>query len=186
MSYGSYTIRDLARNTESIFKALPKLRPLIVSGLKKVHNSVIGEDDLVVPTHSMRLEHFYLKDNLSLTEKPVVMTADLFTKTEAKPFVIVPADHIKISQPGVAKIPKNCLQNCDHPSINPIINHLRELPVKQEKRYDIERFRVNVLINNPLKINFEDKDLKITIHGLDKDTKVPWVERFRPGFGNAK
>lgn len=186
MSYGSFTIRDLAQNAEAIFKGIPKLRPLIVSGLKKVYNSVIGEDDLVVPTYSMRLEHYYLQDNLNLSERPMIIGSDLFTRTESKPFVIVDADHIKATQPGVAKIPKACLKNCTHPSINPILKHLKGEKVEQEKNYQIERFRVNVLINNPFKINYDDKDLRITIHGLDKDTKVPWIERFRPGFGNAK
>ncbi len=186
MSYGSFTIRDLARNIESIFKDVPKIRPLVLSGLKKVHNSILGEDDMVVPTHSMRLEHFYLNDLINMADKPSVVPASLFTKTEPKPFVIIPADHIKMTQPGIAKIPKNCLKNCNHPSLKHIVNHLSGKPVKQDNKYDIERFRVNVLINNPLKLNFDDKDLRITIHGLDKETKVPWIERFRSGFGNAK
>ncbi len=188
MSYGSSTIQDFVRNLDNVFKSAPQLRPLNIGGMKRFYDSRIGEDDIVVPTHSMSPHRYYLKDYLSFFDKPSRVLPNAFKKNSETPFLIVPADHIKLTQHGIADIPSRCLKDikCDHPSLQYILDHLKGIEVKPRKEYSLTRFRVTVFINNPFGITYDQKDLTIQVHGLDRYTKVPLIERITPFQGNAK
>lgn len=188
MSYGSSTIQDLVKNLDTVFVHATQIRPLIIGGMKKYYNSKLGEDDVVVPTYSMRPERFYFRDVLDFFEKPRLISAQGFEKNPEKPFIIVPADHINLGQYGVADIPKSCIRssNCGHPALRPILDHLKGTTVSAAKNYKLTRFRVTMFVNNPHKVNFDPKDLTIMVHGLDRSTRVPFIERFKPRLGNAK
>ena len=185
MSYGSATIKTFVESFDEIFSGVGNLRPLIIGGMKRIHNETMGEDDIVVPIHSMQPKRFYLKDNLNFFDKPSRVPASVFKTSDEKPFHIVAADHIRIDQYGIAEIPYNCLENlsCDHPSLLPIIEHLKGNEVKPLKKFSLSRFRVTLFINNHHDINYEKKDVTIVVHGFDKTIRIPLIERLTPRGG---
>jgi hypothetical protein len=65
------------------------------------------------------------------------------------PFTTVEATHIPTSLPGIAKIGRDCMKAsyCDHPSIQHILNHLRDpkyRPVKQNTEF--RKYRVHFYV----------------------------------------
>jgi hypothetical protein len=189
MSYGSGTVLDFAQNLDEIYGKIPNLRTLTVAGMKAIYNSTLGEDDVVVPIHSMRAGRYYLKNEVSFFEKPVLIPSEAFTKSPERPFQIVTADHIKLLGYGVADIPSQCVNDmkCGHPSLPLILSHL-EGNKTEEKRglYQLTRFRVTMYVNKAPEVEYEEKELTIEVSGLEKDTKVPAIERFNPLLGNGR
>lgn len=188
MSYGSGTVLDFAQNLDAIYGNIPNLRTLTVAGMKTIYNSTLGEDDVVVPIHSMKAGNYYLKNHVNFFEKPILIPATQFTKSIERPFQIVTADHIKLLGYGVADIPSSCINNtnCGHPSLPLILTHLEGNKAVNRGFYKLTRFRVTMYVNNPAKTEYDEKELTIEVHGLEKDTKIPSIERFNPFLGNGR
>lgn len=188
MSYGSSTIMDLALHLDSTWDMFPKIRPLIVAGMKKLYGPRLLEDDVIVPTYAMNPSRFYLSETLNLFDKPTLVPSKAFTKGREQKMVIVSADHIKLTQSGVADIPKTCLRdvNCGHPSLKAILSQLRGQEVKQDKSYPLTRFRVTLVFNNPELLNYDEKDLSLVVGKLGEDVQVPTIERLNPFSGNSQ
>ena len=188
MSFGSATIHEMSQYLEKIFSNVPHIRPLAIAGMKRVFGPLIGEDDLIVPTYSMRPNRIYLQDNLSLVKELVRSPASSFMIREEIPFLIVPADHIRLTQAGVADIPKDCVKdvNCGHPSLKPILQQLQGKLTQIKQDITLSRFRFTMFVNNAHDVNFNEKDLTISVAGINKDLKVPVIERFTPKLGNSK
>ncbi|WPU65326.1 esterase/lipase family protein [Peredibacter starrii] len=187
MSFGSATIHEMSQNLESIFASIPNLRPLAVAGMRRKPGPKLGEDDLIVPTYSMRPNRIYLKDDVQLFNRMARSPAS-FVETNEIPFVMVPADHIRLTQAGVAYIPEKCEKDldCGHPSLKFILDQIKGNQIGKGSDYDLARFRFTMFVTNPENLDYENKDLTIEIGGLDKKTKVPLMERFTPKLGNAK
>lgn len=188
MSYGSSTIMDLAQNLEATWEKFPNIRPLIVAGMKRLYGPRLLEDDVVVPTYAMNPSRYYFSETLNLFDKPTLVPAKSFLKSRAQKMIVVSADHIKLTQNGVADIPKTCLSNinCGHPSLKLILSQLRGEVVKQEKNYPLSRFRVTLVFNNPELLNYDEKDLSLVVGKLGADVQVPMIERLNPFNGNAQ
>lgn len=188
MSYGSLTIHELSQNLDKIFAGIPNMRPLIIAGMRKIYGPKTDEDDLIVPTYSMRPDRIYLNDSLHLLDKPSRVPASAFKPSDEVPFVIVSADHIKLTQAGVADIPSSCVRNleCGHPSLKYILNQLKGAEIKTNREYPLSKFRFTMFVNNPHEFDYEHKDLTIEISGLGQETKVPFFERFTTKRGNSK
>ncbi|MFP5387301.1 MAG: esterase/lipase family protein [Bacteriovoracia bacterium] len=163
MTYGSASVLEFVNDLEKTFASVPNLRPLFIAGIKKIHNSTLGEDDVVVPLHSMQPSRYFLKDEFSLLDKNR-SPASAFEKSTEKPFIIVPADHIKLlGQPGVADIPKKCVRDfhCSHPSVLPILGHLEGKSIEQEEEYSLTRFRFTFYLKNPELMKYDPKKLSV-------------------------
>lgn len=188
MSYGSSTIMDLAENLEATWEKFPNIRPLIVAGMKRLYGPRLLEDDVVVPTYAMNPSRYYLSETLNLFDKPTLVPAKSFLKSREQKMIVVSADHIKLTQNGVADIPKACLSDikCGHPSLKHILSQLRGEVVKQEKNYPLSRFRVTLVFNNPELLNYDEKDLSLVVGKLSADVQVPMIERLNPFNGNAQ
>ncbi|WP_408098268.1 hypothetical protein ACJVC5_04970 [Peredibacter sp. HCB2-198] len=187
MSFGSATIHEMSQSLESIFASIPNLRPLAVAGMRRKPGPKLGEDDLIVPTYSMRPNRIYLKDDVQLYNR-IARSPAAFIQTNEVPFVMVPADHIRLTQAGVAYIPEKCEKDleCGHPSLKFILDQIKGAQVGKGSDYDLARFRFTMFVTNPDNLDYENKDLTIEVSGLDKKTKVPLMERFTPKLGNAK
>lgn len=187
MSFGSSTIHEMSQNLETIFASIPNLRPLAVAGMRRKPGPKLGEDDLIVPTYSMRPNRIYLRDDVQLFNRMARSPAS-FTQTPEIPFVMVPADHIRLTQAGVADIPEKCEKDleCGHPSLKFILDQIKGTVIGKGSDYDLARFRFTMFVTNPENLDYENKDLTIEVGGLDKKTKVPLMERFTPKLGNAK
>ena len=163
MSYGSRTIREM----DWIYREKFSFRPLAIAGLHRNEKYLNGESDVVVPAYSSRPEHYQLIKNINSRENSGVIGSDLFDKTDAIPFVTVPATHIQLDLPGVADIPKSCLTSpeCRHPSIDFITDHLmgREVASHHPK---LKFFRISLYLNNGSTL-VEDKSVTLKI--LKKD-----------------
>lgn len=146
MSYGSATIRDISWSLPEIF-AHHSIRPLSVAGHRKRGPSIIAETDVVVPIYSSRADHYNAEIDI---DPETSFTAVPFTKVEAAPLVVVPADHILMSPvvPGVVDLPKKCLkQECNHPSIRPITDHLKGRSVASTP-IELKNFRISIYLKN--------------------------------------
>lgn len=188
MSFGSATIHEMSQSLENTFNSVPKLRPLAVAGMRRKPSPTLGEDDLIVPTYSMRPNRIYFKEDLSLFNRQARSPASNFVQTNDVPFVMVPADHIRLTQAGVAFIPEKCEKDleCGHPSLKLILDQLKGSEISKGVDYDLGRFRFTMFVTNPNNLDYENQDLTIEIAGLDKKTKVPLMERFTPKLNNAK
>lgn len=188
MSYGSSTIMDLAVNLDKTFHDLPHVRPLIVAGMKKLYGPRLLEDDVIVPTYSMNPSHYYFSETLNLFDKPTLVSSKSFKKSTEHKMIVISADHIKLTQSGVADIPKACMTNinCGHPSLKAILSHLNNEEVKQEKRYPLSRFRLTLVFNNPEIVNYDEKDLSLVVGKLGEDVQVPVIERLNPFNGESQ
>lgn len=188
MSYGSSTIMDLAVNLDSTWEKFPNIKPFIVAGMKRLYGPKLLEDDVIVPTYAMNPSRYYLSETLNLFDKPTFVPSGAFSKSRDQKMLIVSADHIKLTQSGVADIPKACLDdiNCGHPSLKAILSQLRGEEVKQEKDYPLSRFRVTLVFNNPEVLNYDEKDLSLVVGKLSEDIQVPAIERLNPFSGNSQ
>ena len=188
MSFGSSTIHEMSQSLENIFASIPNLRPLAVAGMRRKPGPKLGEDDLIVPTYSMRPNRIYLKDDVQLFNRLARTPASNFVQTNEIPFVMVPADHIRLTQAGVAYIPQKCEKDleCGHPSLKFILDQIKGSQLGKGSDYDLARFRFTMFVTNADELDYRNKDLTIEVGGLDKKTKVPLMERFTPKLGNAK
>ena len=188
MSYGSGLILDLVRNIDAVFEWFPHLRPLIIAGMKKTYSSALGEDDVVVPHHSMRVERYYLRDQMQLFEKPLLVNESFFKKAPTRPVSIVDADHIRLGIIGVADIPKTCLKKeaCTHPSLNPLLSHLGGTDVKGNEKYKLTQYRFTAYINNPQNLVYDKAEYTIEVSTPDTSVKVKKIDRYNPFLGSAK
>jgi hypothetical protein len=188
MSFGSGTIYDMAQSIDSVFNQFPNLRVLNIGGMKRFHNATIGEDDMVVPAYSMRSERFYLKDEIKLYEKPKVKPISFEDQNFERDFLMIPAEHIKLDQYGVADLPENCLKikQCDHPALPIILDHLKGQKVEKKWAYELSLFRVTVFVNNINLYEEDNKHFSIGVEGLNELIQIPVIERLSPHRGSAK
>lgn len=180
MSFGSYQIQDFTRNLDSVLNEVPKVRVLTMAGIKKIYNSIIGEDDVVVPLYSMNPSRFQIKDTVNLFETPNLVRAFQFTKTKEYPFHVVSADHLTLGQRGIASVQRECVRNikCAHPSLGAILDHLQEKKV-EERKVKLSTFRVTMYLNNPFSQQFDPNDITIAVNG-GQGVNIPVIERITP------
>lgn len=189
MSFGSGTIHDMASTIDNLFRKIPHMRVLNVGGIKRISNSVLGEDDLVVPTYSMRSEIIYFKDEIKLFEKPREEFLQLNqSQSSERQFILVPADHIKLDQPGIADVPQECLnlKNCRHPTFPIILDQLKGTHVEQSHTLNLSHFRVTLFLKNAKINNDEAKDFSIKVEGLNHNIQIPIIERISSLRGSAE
>lgn len=163
MSYGSGTIRDVHWSLPQVF-AHKSVRPLALAGYHKGADGIIGEGDVVVPVYSSRADHYASEETVSFSDSFV---AARFTKHETTPFVVVRADHIQMTLPGIASLPKKCIKSdtCDHPSIAAITNHLKGRSVASVPA-KLENYRINLYLQNT---NASSRDISVEL--LDDGTQ---------------
>ena len=188
MSFGSGTINDMTQSIDLVFKKLPHVKVLNVGGIKRFYNSTLGEDDVVVPAYSMRSERYYLRDELRLFEKPKEPPVLFPDETHSREFVLVPAEHIKLDQAGIADIPESCfdIKKCQHPSLPTILNHLMGNKIIYTNNIELSQFRVTLFIKSDQLLEQEDKAFTIRVEGLNKDIQIPLIEKLSPHRGSAK
>lgn len=188
MSFGSETIYDMAKTVDLIFKSLTHVKVLNIGGIKRFYNSIIGEDDVVVPAYSMRSERFYHKDEIRLFEKPVERPYLFPEDNQKRQFILIPAEHIRIDQDGIADIPESCLQikTCQHPTLPIILNHLWGNKINFNDNIELTQFRVTLFLKSENLMKQDEKDFTIKVEGLNENLQIPLIEKLTPHRGFAK
>jgi pimeloyl-ACP methyl ester carboxylesterase len=148
MSYGSETIYDLAENLDSVFQKFPQLKVLHIGGMKRLYGPMWGEDDVVVPTYSMQSRHYFYKDQINVTEPPSLVEIP-FKREKERPFIIIPSDHVKLYQDGIADLPASCLKakDCPHPLLKPLLDQLKG-GTPSGKETTLTKFRVTIRVES--------------------------------------
>ncbi len=141
MSYGSPTINAIQSNFDNIFKN-SHVRFFAIGGVKTVVNPIVGEGDTTVTVYSSNPNHYSSELSLSGTDKHI-------KRLNVVPFTTVEATHIPTTLPGIAMIDRDCMKSsyCDHPTIQHILNHLRDPKhrvVKQNKEF--QKYRMHFYV----------------------------------------
>ncbi len=146
MSYGSTTINALQTNFDNIFQNT-HIRFLAIGGVKKVVNPLLGEGDTTVTVYSSNPNHHSVELSMNGPDKHK-------KRLHVVPFTTVEATHITTTIPGIAKIERSCMksQYCDHPTIQHILNHLRDpkyRPVKENVEF--RKYRMHFYVKGSQK-----------------------------------
>lgn len=182
MSHGSSTIKAMESIYQDVFSH-KHIRALAIGGLKRNFNAYFGEDDTTVSVYSSRPDHFSLTTKVNLDKKRDWVKKDAFTKTELIPFVAVQATHFKFDVPGVASLPSDCLteNECDHPSIGYILQHLAgEKVIAPTDEYAFRKYRVNIYIDHWKDIINHSDDVSVELTKPDGEKEIIDF-KFRPG-----
>jgi hypothetical protein len=187
MSFGSETILKMARKIEDTYQKAPHIKVLNIGGVRRTYGQVKAEDDGVVPIYSMNSERFYLKDNIKLFEKPNERAVSFSVNNSKREFILVPAEHVRLDQTGIADVPKECvdLKKCHHPIIPIVMDHLNDVKIQGRINDELSKFRVTLFINNPGGGEAEENDFSIKVEGLNEVIKIPLIERLFSYKGDA-
>lgn len=162
LSYGSSTIQGLSSLFSLNLRPM-NFRPLAVGGIHKVKNRLIGENDIVVPVYSSRPDHFIASQTINVNENSGLISASAFIKTQRIPFVTVAATHLKMDLPGIATVPAKCRNNeCNHPSLPIIANHLRGRAVASVSE-SFDHFRTSLYLKNLSGDSIKVSDVKLEV-----------------------
>lgn len=148
MQYGSRNIHKFLSLFNQNFN-LENIRPLALGGYSLRHNSILGEDDNVVPVYSSNPNHIHINYNKGEIVEKVSL-----------PHFVVPALHVEMDRPGIAKFDRTCTMGCDHPSLPFIINHLENQALPEIEKVSVTRLRVNFYIKMPKSVLAHSLELK--------------------------
>lgn len=139
---------------------------------------------MIVPTYSMQSRHYFHKDLFNVTEPP--RHGEISAKTNEQPFIIVPSDHVKLYQDGIADIPSSCLKakECLHPVVGPLMDQLKgKTPTGKEMA--LTKFRVTIKVealNKPM----DREDLSVKISEKQQALGVRLIDVLEsPSWGGA-